>query len=528
MVAAGEANAPGLLLRLCVRRPSFDLPRPARRALEIATGSAAWILLSSPLWAAFLAPDKLAYFLLLFNSYWLYKSAAMAVCAVVGFRRLGSAQSTDWLSLCRDQPRWYRLHHLVLVPTYGEPIEVLDSSLSYLSQQEFPHQRLWVVLAFEARDPEARARADVLLRRFEGQFAGLWATYHQDRSGEVRGKSSNLAHAAKWAKERLVDEIGLDINDVLVTVCDADSRLHARYLPALTYRFLIESDGHRQIYQPALLFYANLWRIPPVVRVMAGLHSVWQLSRLVASYKLVTQSTYSLSLATCHHVGYWDPDVIPEDSRMFFKVLFALGDGVQVKPIFLPVFADAAEGPNWWRTLMNHYRQTRRWAWGVSDVPYLLWRLVRQTEVPLWPRLSRVALYTEEHLSWPSHWFLLTLGAHAPALLAPAFTLTPLGQSLSTLAQLALTLCLPCLVVIVFIDHRLRPPRPEPVSRWRAALSVASWALLPVAGLFLTAIPALDAHTRLLLGQYLQYQVTEKLPGEASLIPGWSGGAEAA
>jgi cellulose synthase/poly-beta-1,6-N-acetylglucosamine synthase-like glycosyltransferase len=511
-----------------VKPPSFDLQRPGRRALEIATGSVAWLLISSPIWAAFLAPDKLSYFLLIFNSYWLYKSATTAICAVIGYRRLGAAQETDWLSRCRGVRGWEHMHHLVLIPTYGEPTEVLESSLWHLAQQDYPAENIWVVLAFEARDPEARARSAILLHRHEGQFAGMWATFHQDRPGEVRGKSSNLAYAGRWAKERLVDDQGFDLQNVLVTVCDADSRLHARYLSALTHEFLTDADGRQSIFQPALMFYANFWRIPPVVRMMAGLQSVWQLARLVTPYKLITQSTYSLSLSTCHGVGYWDPDVIPEDSRMFFKVLFALRDGVRVRPIFLPVYADAAEGPNWYRTLINQYRQIRRWAWGVSDVPYLLWRLVRQTEMPLWRRLSRVALFTEEHISWPSHWFLLTLGAHAPAFLAPAFTLTPLGQSLSTLAQIALTLCLPCLALIMWIDNRLQPPRFEPRPWWRDVLSVASWALLPIAGLLLTAIPALEAHTRLLFGRYLQYQVTEKLPGEATLVPDWSGGAEAA
>ena len=511
-----------------MRRPSFDLHRPCRRALEIATGSVAWVLISSPIWAAFLAPDKLGYFLLLFNSYWLYKSATTAVCAGIGYRRLGEAQATDWLGLCQRLDGWKRFHHLVIIPTYGEPTEVLETSLSYLAQQDYPAENISVVLAFEARDSDARARSTMLLRRHEGTFAGMWSSFHHDRPGEVRGKSSNLASASRWAKERLVDEQGINLEHVLVTICDADSRLHSRYLSALTHQFITDSDGRRRIFQPALMFYANFWRIPPVVRIMAGLQSVWQLSRLVTPYKLVTQSTYSLALSTCHTVGYWDHDVIPEDSRMFFKVLFALGDGVRVKPIFLPVFADAAEGPNWYRTLISHYRQMRRWAWGVSDVPYLLWRLMRQTEIPLWPRLSRVALYTEEHISWPSHWFLLTLGAHAPALLAPAFTLSPLGQSLSTLAQVALTLCLPFLAVMIWIDSRLRPPRLESSPWWRDALSVASWIMLPFAGLILTAIPALDAHTRLIFGQYLQYQVTEKVSGEGSLVPDWSSGAEAA
>jgi len=43
----------------------------------------------------------------------------------------------------------------------------------------------------------------------------------------------------------------------------------------------------------------------------------------------------------------------------------------------------------------------------------------------------------------------------------------------------------------------------------------ASFALLPVVGLVLCALPALDAHTRLLFGRRLEYRVTEKVPIQA-------------
>ena len=36
------------------------------------------------------------------------------------------------------------------------------------------------------------------------------------------------------------------------------------------------------------------------------------------------------------------------------------------------------------------------------------------------------------------------------------------------------------------------------------------WLLVPVIAIFLGALPALDAQTRLLLGRYLEFQVTEK------------------
>ncbi len=45
---------------------------------------------------------------------------------------------------------------------------------------------------------------------------------------------------------------------------------------------------------------------------------------------------------------------------------------------------------------------------------------------------------------------------------------------------------------------------------------LAGFALLPITGLTLVALPALDAHTRLLLGRTLAYQVTEKVPAQLS------------
>jgi cellulose synthase/poly-beta-1,6-N-acetylglucosamine synthase-like glycosyltransferase len=505
--------------------------RRVQRALEVLTGGLTWAILTSPLWGAILAPSYLIWFLLIFNGYWVYKSANMAVSAMIGYRRLLDGQKADWLGALDGVTGWERINHLVMVPTYREPPEVLEVMLDHLAAQDFPLRNISVVLAFEERDLGARERAARLVAQFEGTFRNLWVTYHPDREGEIRGKSSNLAYAARWAKHALVDEGGVDIRDVIVTVCDADSRLHPKYLSALSYGFVTSPSRRYAIWQPALMFYSNIWRIPAIARISAGLYSVWQLSRLVASYKLVTQSTYSLGLSTCHAVGYWDVDVIPEDSRMFFKVFFALGHEheVRVHPIFLPVLADAAEGPSFWSTIVSHYRQTRRWAWGVSDVPYVVRRTFERRTVPLWARVRRVGFYIEEHVCWPTHWFLLTIGANLVAYFAPATALAPSTALLTTAAAWLLMLCLPCLGVVVFLDRRLRPEPLVPLTWWDQTFNLLVWLFIPVVGLILTTLPALDAHTRLLLGKYLHYQVTEKLPAERRYVaPSWTDGASSA
>ena len=50
-------------------------------------------------------------------------------------------------------------------------------------------------------------------------------------------------------------------------------------------------------------------------------------------------------------------------------------------------------------------------------------------------------------------------------------------------------------------------------------LGTAGFALLPVTGLALVALPALDAHTRLLFGRSLAYQVTEKVSRPSTSSP---------
>ncbi|MFN8522921.1 MAG: glycosyltransferase family 2 protein [Chloroflexota bacterium] len=514
--------------------PSYPGSLRTRRVLEVGTGLVTWALVTLPAWGAAFAPRQLAALLIAFNAYWLYKSLNMAVSAVVGFRRLRAGQKVDWRASGRALSGWNRVHHLVLVPTYKEPPEVLEVMLHHLAEQDFPAKRIAVVLAFEERDPLARERASELTRQFGGRFGNLWVTFHQDRPGELRGKASNLAYAAKWAKRKLVDDGGVRLDDVVVTVCDADSRLHRKYLSALTVGFLTNELRRFRIWQPALMFYSNIWRLPAAARVSAGLYSVWQLSRLVTGYKLVTQSTYSLSLATCDEVGYWDADVIPEDSRMFFKIFFSLGHEreVRVEPIYLPVLADAAEGKTPLSTLANHYRQTRRWAWGVSDIPYVLQQLWDRRQVPLWARARRVGMYIEEHVCWPTHWFLLTVGAHLVGVFGPlqgtiASDLAVVEQS-QMLGAWLLSACLPSLAVVIVLDHRLRPPRPDRIGLRDRAVALGAWVVLPLIGLVLTTLPALDSHTRLLLGKYLHYQVTEKLPADGALDRGWAPGETSA
>jgi hypothetical protein len=486
-----------------------------RRALEILPTAAVWLIITAPVWAAIVAPEALGFGLILFSIYWLWKSLGFASGVIIGFWRLHQAQKHDWLADGAALPDYDALHHLVILPTYGESEDIVADALHYLTLQDLPLDRVSVVLAFEERDSMAPERSQRLSERFAPLFQNLLITFHPDQDGEVRGKSANLTWAARRVQAQLIETGLLDPEHLIVTVCDADSRLHHRYLSALGYEVLKEPDGFLHIFQPAILFYANHWRLVAPLRALNSIYSLWELARMVPTHRLVTQSTYSLSWKAVADVGYWDVDIIPEDSHMCFKVLFHFGQRVRVRPIFLPVYADAAEGATFRRTLENQYQQIQRWAWGVSDIPYVVFGAARARDMAWRTRVMRVVWYVEEHLMWPSHWFLLTLGGLVPRLINPTYAQSQLGLWQSSLVSLILGLCMPCLILVIFVDWRLRPQHPDGEDALDVLIGWASFALLPVVGLVLCAVPALDAHTRLLFGRRLEYRVTEKVPVQA-------------
>ena len=207
-------------------------------------GLGTWGLVTLPLWGALVAPFMLAWLVLLFNAYWLLRSSMLGFGAIVSYRRLRKAERTDWLALAQEQPGFDGVHHLVIVPTYKEDDAVLAETLDHLVRQDFPAERIAVVLAFEARDAGAQPGRPGCWRATATRFGQMWALFHQIRPGEVAGKSSNLAWAAPRARTLLLRR-GIDPSSVLVTICDADSRLHAKYLSALAHDHLSDPEQCR-------------------------------------------------------------------------------------------------------------------------------------------------------------------------------------------------------------------------------------------------------------------------------------------
>ena len=161
--------------------------------------------------------------------------------------------------------------------------------------------------------------------------------------------------------------------------------------------------------------------------------------------------------------------------------------------------------------MKNQYEQIKRWAWGVSDDVYIIYKWLTVPNMPFGEKSIRSFYVVKDHILWPVNWFAITVGANIPPLLNQDFNRTIIGKTLPQVSSGILTLSLVALLAIIFVDWQEKPKAPKEIKWWQKLFSPLEFVFLPVVGFFFTALPGLDAHTRLMLGRYMEYRVTEKV-----------------
>lgn len=487
-------------------------PVRTRRILEIFPGFLSWAIITLPLWLSPFHPAIVSYFVIFFVVYFFYKSAMMGIFAPLAYLRIKAHEQVDWLAKCRQVPLCEKIRHVVVIVNYKESIEKIRRNLVCLTKQDFPLSQAIIILAIEEREGEAaKLRARVLESEFKDKFGGFYCTVHKLAPGEIAGKSSNENYAVRFARSKLVDEMGIGIENILVTIADADAVFHPKYLSYLTYVFLTDPKRFFHVYQTALLYYNNIWEVPLLVRVANTLWSISNLFPLMHPDRLINTATYAVSLKMADSVGYWDPDVISEDWHFFFKAFFALKGEIYATPLFLPTYLDACQSLSWRGTMISQYNQNKRWAYGVTDFSYVVRQFFLHPEIAIWPKLIRILRLYEQHQVWPVNFFVLTFGATIPTLINPIFGRTVLGQSLPRITGFILSASTIFLFIILVLDSKLKPKRPLTFKAWKVPTLLLQWLTMPVVSFLFNSLPGLDAHTRVMFGKKLEYKVTEKV-----------------
>src|SRR3989344_251490 len=491
-------------------------PVRTQRGLEVLTGLVPWSFILFLFMGSYFLPETVAYAVIGFNIYWLYRSLTMSANAVSGYLNIQATQKTDWLEKLKSNPEtknvWGKYYHVVLICNVKEKLETLRRTLDSLAKQTLPKENLVVVLAMEAREEEAKEKSAILTKEYRGRFGMLVTTYHPLTPGETIGKHSNEAYAAKEAKKILVDQKKIPIENITITTSDADSVFPNQYFALLAYKFLTVPDRYYKFFQAPQFPFNNIDKVTAPVRIAelaSGISQISGLKKYTKRYFVV--STYSTSLVLLDKVGYCDVDAIPEDWHINLKAYFALQGKVDVVPLFLVVSIDAAQSTTAWKTIVNRYKQVQRQAWGATDVPYVIKQFFLHPEIPFWDKMTKITFVFESHLLWSVNWFILTIGANIPTFHNQNFARTSLGFNLSRMSALILTLCLVGLLTIIVINTLLDPGKQQKAKALLHPFTYLPWVWMPIAGFFLNALPGLESQTRLMLGRYIEYRVTEKV-----------------
>ena len=488
------------------------------RAFEILPAALSFGTLGAFIALAFFNPVWAAYLTIIFAAYWFFKTAYLSIHLRYNFKRMRHNMQVNWREKLHDLPQTparaeSHFIHLVMLPFYDEPYEVVAESVQSFVNSVWDVKAIALVIATETRAGEsARATAEKLKESYGERFLDCIITEHPEGTeGDIPGKGSNLSYAAEEARIQILDKHNLPYEHVIVSAFDADTVVYPQYFACLTWHVMTEKNPERASFQPVPLYNNNIWEAPMLSRVIAYSSSFWQMIQQERPEKLATFSSHAVLFKPLMDAGYWQRNVVSEDSRIFWNLFVRYDGDYKVVPMAYPVSMDANVAPTLWKTAQNIYKQHRRWTYGVENVPYILFAFFKNPRIPLGKKVRFAFFQIEGFWSLATHPLILFAIGWLPIFVGgSAFNATVLSYNLPLIAKAFLTSAMFGLIVSAAICMYLIPEQPTGVSRLRKVMMVLQWILVPATMVIFSSIPGLESQSRLFLGRYLGFWVTPK------------------
>lgn len=524
------------------------------RLWEILPGLQFWTVFFGAIALAYYKPVWAAVFIICFDLYWVLKAINVALHLMASYRRFKFYVTLNWRDFIerlsdfessaefladqagqteiRLRKNFYitearrlralmaqgksgkdfrEFYHLVLLPFVDESFEVLDSTVSALLASDYPKARIILVLASEERAGQgAQAVARQLSEKYAARFFRFFVTVHPDGlAGEIKGKSANASFAVQAMLPKL-SELGIAVDQVMVSNFDSDTIVHPQYFARVMYEFLLADKPYQKSYQPIAIYNNNIWDSPAFIRVVSVSNSFWQFTESSRPDRLRTFSSHSMTLKALVDIGFWKKDIINEDGYVYWQCYLHYRGDYQVVPLFIPISLDTCLAETFWQTLKNQYKQKRRWAYNVEYYPTLIWPLLKNS-APFWDRLYKLYQYVEGNFNWATASILISTLGWLPLILGgPEFSDSVVAFNLPLATRVLMTIATFFLIFSVYINLVLLPPRPAKYGQMRSAMIYLQWFLVPLVSVVFGSLPAVEAQTRLMFGRYLEFWVTPK------------------
>ncbi len=525
-----------------------------QRFLEMLPGATSWTVLAGMLFIAFWKPILAAILIIAFDFYWLLRLFYATLFLVISYFRLALENNTDWMArvhgmdelehysreLAKRTPglswgqrisrRIHRkelqalkksgcpppaskdIYHLVIFPVSKESREILEPGIRGLAKGNFPAAQVLVIFALEDRArPSVKQGVRDIQEKYQKSFFDFIVSVHPDGlPGEARVKGSNVTHAAKEAAGYFHAK-KIPFENVIISCFDADTVVSPEYLGCLTYRFMSCPDRTQASFQPIPVYHNNIWEAPGFARVLEIGSSFFQLVEATNPDTLVTFSSHSMSFKALVEADYWPVDMISDDSAIFWKCLLHFNGKYRVVPMYTTISMDVVAAPTWRKTVQYVYKQKRRWAWGVENFPIVIRGFLRSPRISFYDKIKHGFKLFEGHVAWATWAFLLTVISWLPALFAGReFSDTVVYYSTPRITAIIFNLASLALLTTLVLSQCLLPRKRVRNIFFKRVILALEWFSVPLIVTFLSALPALEAQTRLMLGKYMEFWVTDK------------------
>jgi len=504
-----------------------DLKNPKEKLLyrffEILPGALSWGTLILVIILSWKAPILISVFIILFVIYWFFRTIYFSFHLRAGYKKMKEHEKIDWIQKLNNLhfpsnalvlKSWKDIYHLIIFPMYNEPLEIIRDTFLALENIDYPKNKMIVVLACEEKVKKQVAKTSQIIKKeFGDKFFKFLITWHPaNLPGEIAGKGSNETWAVKSTKLLIIDPLKIPYQNIIVSSLDADTCVFQKYFSCVAFHYLTCPKPTRTSFQPIPLYINNIWAAPVLSRVFSFSSTFWHTMNQERPEKLVTFSSHSMSFPALLGVGFKDPGVVSDDSRIFWQCFLKYDGDYRTCPIFYPVSMDANVAKNFQRTIINIYKQQRRWAYGVGDIAFFLFGFLKNKKIPLSKKISQGFEIIESHWSWATASIMIFLLGWLPLVLGgPDFSHTLISYNLPKIISRILTLCMAGLISSAYFSILLLPPKPPRYGRFKYLILVTEWFLLPLIMIFFTSLPALDAQTRWMFGRYMGFWPTEKV-----------------
>jgi len=488
--------------------------RKKYRWREYIPGLMIWGTFVGSIILSFIKPLWVIYIIILYSLYWILRLFYFIFYSILSAYTFNKHIKMDWKTKRESLANWQDYYHLFILPTYSEPYEVLETTLNGILACGYPTDKIMIAISWEERKREVYDAVEPKIReKFGNRFFKFLTTLHPDgMEGEIKGKAAN-ANWVGWKCKEMIDQLSIPYEKVIVSYFDCDTSAHPKYLDYLTHAYISHPNPTRSSFQPAVLYNNNIWDAPAPMRITAFSTVFWLLAELMRPDRLYTFSSHAMSFKALVDVGFWEKDIVTDDSRIFLQCFIHYNGDYEVTPIYIPVSMDTVitEG-SIWKGFTNLYKQQRRWGWGVEHFPYMLYHFNKKKDlIPFKTRIKYIWNLGEGMYSWATAPLILFVLGRLPLYVAgPAIKATVIAQNAPFVLQWLMRIGMVGILVSAILSLRLLPPRPEQHPKFKWLIMFLQWILLPINIIIFGALPAAEAQTRLMLGKYLGFFVVPK------------------